>query len=357
MINKKGIIKRCIGCISLFIICTFFIGLILITTIYKIQLFGLIQKEKVSLFMSFSMIIAIIISVLIIIATKRDNRINDFFDNHIAECSIFIIFIMATILSINKEVQYKEKSLELIKISWTIFGICITIFTIWYSSIKNEYLKEDQTYIHDSFEKIEEKLFYDKLIATKKKTQNKQIRNIYEPIIFIPINIVFLVVTSGTIMLSIEYTIFTEMLLVSTFYLSTNTIIMVLFKIITKLYVERKELLKINSYSFEEVNKAEDNYGVYMLIKNLKSTKDMLFEKLVDDGSHDLEHIYQNLDSIVSKVSNDNPNYYEYKREVLEVVSQLLNYFDAKLTKSKKAQRKKIHRIRKGIVKLSNKID
>ena len=138
---------------------------------------------------AFSLLLTIIFSLLttiflFIILNKKENKFTFFIKNNFDRIILAIIIIMIFLISIRYELLWTSEEIkDVLTITWTIFGLSITIFLVW-NVIIVEYLQKNKP------KKIESNDYYEKYenLLNKREFFNNT-KSIFSTVILLSINI------------------------------------------------------------------------------------------------------------------------------------------------------------------------
>lgn len=160
----------------------------------------------------------------------------------------FILFVLFC-SSLKREVFLTSTEMEnMLSIEWTIFGISIAIFLIWNGVVidgikRNKPQKPGNHSDADTLKYIMEKEAFFATVSIKYTTVN-----------LLVINTMSLIVSTGCIyVLDSEWMLLRQIVLIFTFYLTTNSLILLITDILEPIFAEKKELLRNSKVSYEEV--------------------------------------------------------------------------------------------------------
>ena len=226
--------------------------------------------------------IIFIISKIVKSHRKKRTKLSFWFTNNFPKLLLYYTILLFLFLSIsNTPIWDINEVHEVLSIEWTIFGLSIAIFLVW-DVIYINYLKKKQPYATDKMDFIKEydllnekQLFYN-LVLTAKTS-----------IILLSINLFFLVLSSALIYIyHMPESVIVQNIVVFTFYLSTNSIVMLFIDILQPILFEHKELSEKNRVTKEEMDEAEGKALVQMVvdtgIKAISEMEDITEERKIE---------------------------------------------------------------------------
>lgn len=207
--------------------------------------------------------VALIGTVLIIVHGKTrigETSFSFWFHKNTAKIIIgYILFLIALFSIKNEAVWTTEAVYDIVSLQWMIFGLSLTIFLVW-NVIIVEFLKRKQPKELDSddpFQKYK--------IVLEKHDFSQEVEVTYSTIILLTINLLLLLISTSLIYISAKPNlILTQNILRCSFFLTTNSIIVLFVDILKPLKRDKTEMLKNNNVTKSEFNTAQ----VAILLQN-----------------------------------------------------------------------------------------
>lgn len=168
--------------------------------------------------------------------SKLKNNISEIFPAFL----LFLLIICLIFVSIQSEISWsKEELKDLVSLQWTIFSLSITVYIVW-EVLFSRILKDTKPK-----RKIEEGVLSDLQYIQEKKVYRENIAQKFFVLIFLVLNIfVLLLATTVAYFPTYEVSVFGQALVVSSFYICTNTFIQMLLDIIMPIFSAKKEAFK-----------------------------------------------------------------------------------------------------------------
>lgn len=170
--------------------------------------------------------------------------------NHIAAIDLWYVIPILFLISLKATIVNSMQDLkDIVSVSWTILGIIIAIFGIWYILIP-KYLKNKQPKFNEYPEKHEWQKMYDKGEYFEK------VSVFFLPSVWVGITLVLLVVATNAVYLTTKgVSLLSQTLVRFSFYFCTNTILLIFFDILKTFKDEKGSLLEVAYISNEDIEK------------------------------------------------------------------------------------------------------
>ena len=184
--------------------------------------------------------------------TLHESKISFWFKANSPKLILSYFIILFSLISItDKAIWSEEEIVDVLSLEWTIFGLSVTIFLVW-NVIYIEYLKKIQPKKPDTDDYLEKYEF-----LGQKQSFYRQVENSFTSIILLSINLFLLLFSSSFVHVSrMKEAVFTQNLVLCTFYFSTNTIALLFFDLLKPLKKDRDAFRKANQVTKEERDSA-----------------------------------------------------------------------------------------------------
>lgn len=214
---------------------------------------------------AFCITIAILISINRSTKTLHISKLKSWIKNREYKLELtYILFIIAC-FSIRSEIIFDNTSISnFITIQWMIFTVSTAIFLVYCNSIK-QYLQKQ---IPDSESSANGLARMEHL--NKRKDFYTQVGEALSPIKLLEINLLSLIVTTGAVYCAFGLNIYTQAIVVFSFYLSTNSLCMIFQQTAIPAKREIETILKKYEISVEEENSEITKAVVEEIILRLK---------------------------------------------------------------------------------------
>lgn len=195
----------------------------------------------------------------------------------IRKIPIILLFLVVTLSSLSYDYTLYDRAtlIDITNFAWIIFGLNVTIFTFSYVFITNRLENKNK----EDVEKNVETLF-------AKSNFNNEIHSRYATFTFIMLNAVILIISTFSILMLTSKDNVTKgnfILLLISFMLSTNTLILVLNDVSTEIQNKKRELM------FEETFIKKENASILEIWKANKNLKEIVknFKIIRDNATND----------------------------------------------------------------------
>lgn len=244
---------------------------------------------------------SIILSVLVFRRKKR-TKLSFWFSNNYPKILLSCIILIILFMSISNKPLWDHNEIhEVLSIEWTVLGLSITIFLVWHVVFIG-YLKKKEPKPADNLDFIQE---YD--LMNEKQTFYNEVLSAKSTMILLSINLLFLVFSTSLIYISQKSdSVITQNIVVFTFYLSTNTIIMLFIDMLQPILLTHKELRLKNKVTKEEMDDAEGKALLQTLVDTSLKTIDNM-KDLSDKSKNELKvsFLRQIKDEIIGEKHKD----------------------------------------------------
>ena len=277
-------IKQFILYTAIFFLCLIFSYVLIFSFFYALQKF--VNIDFTILFflpIGLSVFVSIFLSILVLRRKKR-TKLSFWFSNNYPKVFLSCVILIILFMSIsNKPLWNLNEIHEVLSIEWTILGLSITIFLVWHV-IFISYLKKKEPKPAGDLDYIQE---YD--LMNKKQNFYNEVLSAKSTIILLSINLVFLILSTSLIYISNKSdSVITQNIVVFTFYLSTNSIIMLFFDMLQPILLAHKELRLKNKVTKDEMDVAEGNALLQTLVDTSLKTIDNMND-LSDERKRELK--------------------------------------------------------------------
>lgn len=213
-------------------------------------------------------IVAFIGAVLMVRSTKRfrETKLSFWIGRNYPKLLLGYVLAVLTIGSINSHSIWDADMVsEVLSLQWTIFGLSLTIFLVW-NVIMVEFLKEKQPKASDS-----PNLYQKYTLALEKKTYIQEIGATFNSVVLLTINLFLLLLSSSMVYISMKpESIITQNILLCSFFFTTNSIICLFMDILLPLKKDKEEMLKNNSITQSDIDKAYAAQFAQAMIDGIK---------------------------------------------------------------------------------------
>ena len=193
-------------------------------------------------------------AVLIVRSTKRfrETKFSFWIGKNFSKLMLGYILAVLMIGSINSQPIWDADMVsEVLSLQWTIFGLSLTIFLVW-NVLMVEFLKGKQPKVSDS-----SSLYQKYTLALEKKTYTQEIATTFNSVVLLTINLFLLLLSSTMIYIGMKpESIITQNVLLCSFFFTTNSILCLFMDILLPLKKDKKEMLKNNSVTQSDMDKA-----------------------------------------------------------------------------------------------------
>jgi len=213
-------------------------------------------------------IVAFIGAVLIVRSTKRfkETKLSFWLGKNYPKLLLGYILAVLTIGSINSQPIWDADMVsEVLSLQWTIFGLSLTIFLVW-NVLMVEFLKGKQPKVSDS-----SSLYQKFTLALEKKTYTQEIDTTFNSVVLLTINLFLLLLSSTMIYIGMKpESIITQNILLCSFFFTTNSILYLFMDILLPLKKDKEEMLKNNSITQSDIDKAYAAQFAQAIIDGIK---------------------------------------------------------------------------------------
>ena len=213
-------------------------------------------------------IVAFIGAVLIVRSTKRfkETKLSFWLGKNYPKLLLGYILAVLTIGSINSQPIWDADMVsEVLSLQWTIFGLSLTIFLVW-NVLMVEFLKGKQPKVSDS-----SSLYQKYTLALEKKTYTQEIDTTFNSVVLLTINLFLLLLSSTMIYIGMNpESIITQNILLCSFFFTTNSILCLFMDILLPLKKDKEEMLKNNSITQSDIDKAYAAQFAQAIIDGIK---------------------------------------------------------------------------------------
>lgn len=213
-------------------------------------------------------IVAFIGAVLIVRSTKRfkETKLSFWLGKNYPKLLLGYILAVLTIGSINSQPIWDADMVsEVLSLQWTIFGLSLTIFLVW-NVLMVEFLKGKQPKVSDS-----SSLYQKFTLALEKKTYTQEIDTTFNSVVLLTINLFLLLLSSTMIYIGMNpESIITQNILLCSFFFTTNSILCLFMDILLPLKKDKEEMLKNNSITQSDIDKAYAAQFAQAIIDGIK---------------------------------------------------------------------------------------
>lgn len=173
----------------------------------------------------------------------------------------YFILVFALMSITNEAVWTAEEINDVLTIEWTIFGLSLTVFLVWNVLIV-EYLKKRKPVdlVNPDFvQKLQ--------LMMDKRSYNQEVESTFTHMVYLTINLFMLLFSSSLVYFShLPNEVLTQNIVRCTFFLSTNTIVMLFLDILKPLKDDKKSLIEDNQVSKSELDTAQVKAIIQMFI-------------------------------------------------------------------------------------------
>ena len=258
-----GLFVSAFSVISFFVVV--FVGSVLICINKFIDLPGVVWLWRGLII---SGIVAFIGAVLIVRSTKRfkETKLSFWLGKNYPKLLLGYILAVLTIGSINSQPIWDADMVsEVLSLQWTIFGLSLTIFLVW-NVLMVEFLKGKQPKVSDS-----SSLYQKFTLALEKKTYTQEIDTTFNSVVLLTINLFLLLLSSTMIYIGMKpESIITQNILLCSFFFTTNSILCLFMDILLPLKKDKEEMLKNNSITQSDIDKAYAAHFAQAIIDGIK---------------------------------------------------------------------------------------
>lgn len=213
-------------------------------------------------------IVAFVGAVLTVRSTKRirETKLSFWLGKNYPKLLLgYVLVILALVSAKNQLIWTADMVHEVLSLQWTIFGLSLTIFLVWNVLIV-EFLKDKQPKESDSSD-----LLSKYTLAIEKKTHSQEIETTFNTVVLLTINLFLLLLSTLAIYIIVKpESIVTQNILLCSFYLTTNSIICLFMDILMPLKKDKAEMLKNNTVTKEDIDKAQAARFTQAIIDGLK---------------------------------------------------------------------------------------
>lgn len=215
-----------------------------------------------------SAVISFIASVAIILSTKRIGETSFSFwlkRNYPKLLLGYLLTIFALVSMKSQPIWTVEVVYDVLSTQWTIFGLSLTIFLVW-NVIIVDFLKKKQPKEYDSADLIQKYK-----VVREKDSLSQEIETTFSTTILLTINLFLLLFSTTLIYITARAdSVFTQNVLHCSYFFTTNSIVSLFLDILKPLKEEKAEMLKNNSVTKEDINKAEAAFFAQAIIEGIK---------------------------------------------------------------------------------------
>lgn len=307
---KKGKfkIKLSFGEILLLIVLAFVILVLsfgfffsIIYHLYKFNIIGNACGLIMSIGFSIITTAALMTLIFIDFNKEKENKLLFILKKHSPKIILGIIIISIFSVSIRYDLLWTEsEAKEALNVIWTIFGISITIFLVW-NVIIVEYLRKkipQKVDGNDFFQK------YKYLLDKQEFLFNTQ--STFSAIIMLSINLLLILFsTTSVYIMKNAGTLFTQNMLICSFYFSTNTLISLFFDMLKPIKQNKKILIEENEVTFKELNDAHNLASLQIFIRKIFELIDSDKNMSEEEKQKFREDIIEEIEKALSKDNVD----------------------------------------------------
>lgn len=210
---------------------------------------------------------------------------------------VLLLFVSVT----NHTIWSADEVNDVLSTEWTIFGLSLTIFLVWNVLIV-EYLRKKQPKASDQTDFISKYKF-----LLEKRSYAQEIDTTFSTVIFLSINLIILLISTGLVyIVHTPESIFTQNVVICSFYFTTNTIALLFTDILQPLKHDKETLKKPNSVQKDEIEAAKAGIIIQKMIEigfeKIKSN-----EELTEEQKKECILQYANfIQEALLKLKNDN---------------------------------------------------
>lgn len=225
-----------------------------------------------------------------------NSKIKKWLLNNMPRIILIYLLTVICISSIETELIWNEEEIkEIISLEWTMFSISITIFLVW-EVIIVQFLKQQQPHrknhfsVLDEIKYIEEKDSFHQLAAFT-----------FNSVYCVIINIIVLILATGTTYLSkSNVSIVNQTLVHVSFYVCTNTMILLFMDILEPINQEKEQMLEASKVTAEDLELQEKTLRIIRDVKDI------------------CDYVHEEKDTIPE----------EQKKKIINILLQVTSIFD-----------------------------
>ena len=236
----KTVIKICISTLLLAFVGVFILAFAFINIFYNFELVSAKVQLYVPLILAVAFSIVALIVVIYLLKSEKKTKIGHWISINSAKLTLAYIFLLLFFLSVKSEVFLTIEDIkELLSLEWVILGVSITAFLIW-NVVTIEYLQKRKPQKPQS--SLPTKTW---LYLQEKENFYSDATSLLSNVYLLLLNlIVICVATVNVYVISRTATILSESIVILGLYLSTNTIIGLIFDILKPFNEKKKAILE-----------------------------------------------------------------------------------------------------------------
>lgn len=187
-------------------------------------------------------------------------------NSHKIMIGYFILIIAAGSIE-NKATWAMDEISSLLSLQWTIFGFSLAIFLVWNALIV-DFLKKQQPQKDDGSDLLRK---YELIL--ERRSFSQEVESMYSTVILLTANLLFLLFSTSLVYLTaLPALVFTQNVVRCSFFLTTNSILVLFFDIIKPLKKEKTKMIKENKVSKQDVDNAIAAQFIHAVIKGIKES-------------------------------------------------------------------------------------
>lgn len=249
----KPTIKLIALIVVLFVIVFFVAFLFLFSFLNLFYTFNIISA-KILFIISLGVSSLIALAAILYVLYGRKFKISKFrifLSENFPGIMLFFFVLMFISISVRPEIIWDRQGLkDFISLQWTIFGLSVTIFLVW-EVVLSRMIKDQKP------KKIgEPNLLSEIQFINEKREYRENISQKYFLVFYLILNLfILLPATSYAYMPTIEISLFSQSLIITSFYICTNTLLQLLLDIIMLIFRAKKEAFSDNRITNQDIDK------------------------------------------------------------------------------------------------------
>ena len=264
---KKPTIKYIVWVIVSFVLVFILAFLCLFSILNLLYKFNIISAEILFIV---SLVISAVIALVVILYVLNNHKLKLskfrlFLSENLFGVILFAFILVFISVSIQPQIILEKEELkDFISLQWVIFGLSVTVFFVW-EVIVSRLIKEEKP------KKAEDTNFLAEIkFINEKKQYRENISKKYFLVFYLILNaVVLLFATSYIYIQTTETALFNQSLIISSFYICTNTFLQLLLDIIMPILSEKKEAFSDVSVTERDIdlfNKGTELFSKYSKI-------------------------------------------------------------------------------------------
>ena len=201
--------------------------------------------------------------VTVCIHKQKNSKLLFWLDKNSPKLTIVWVMMIYTTVSLENTVSWTvEQVYNALSLQWTIFGLSMAIFLVW-DGIVGDFLKSKQPRKPDQDDKMEKYKF-----LLKKQSFSEDVETTFSNIILLTVNLFLLLFSTSLVYIqNIPGKVYVQNIVLCSFNFSTGTIAMLFLEVLRPIKENRNKLLRENSVTKEEIDRAKGEAIIQTLIK------------------------------------------------------------------------------------------